>query len=93
MKLRDQIFENYLQHACRIQNPAILNAVKQVLSDKEQDSIQSHASLVTQDKLVLVVKRPERLREIIFVVKGEPDSVKIYRCRLTLKRKQNPGKI
>lgn len=94
MKLHEQILENYLWHVCRVKDPKILNAVKQVLSAKEQDGIEPHASVVTKRKLVVVAKHPERLQEIIFIERGgRLDTGKIYRCRLTLNRKQNAGKI
>ncbi len=93
MKLHEQILESYLRNACRVKDPKILNAVRQVLSAQEQGSIEPHASVVTQKKLVVVVKHPERLKEIIFIRTGERGSGKIYRCRLALKGKQNPGKI
>lgn len=91
MKLHEQELEDYLRNACRVKDPRILNAVKGRLSDREQESIEAHASIVSQNKLVAVVQNPDRLKEIILIREDAPGEV--YRCDLTLKRKQSPGKI
>lgn len=93
MKLHEQELEDYLRNACRVRDSRILNAVKRVLSDREQESIEPHASIVACEKLVVVAKHTARLKEIVLIEKGEHGPGKIYRCRLTLKREQNPGKI
>jgi len=93
MKLHGEILKDYLRTTCRVKDPRILSAVRRVLSAQEQDNIEPHASVVTREKLVIIAKHPERLKEIVFIGRGERGPGKIYRCLLTLKRKQNPGKI
>lgn len=93
MKLHEQLLEDYLRIICRVKDLEILNAVKKVLSVREQDSIEAHASVVSGEKLIVIAKNPEHLKEIVFIGKGGRVPGKIYRCRLTLKRKQNSGKI
>ena len=87
MKVHEQLLEDYLRTACRIKDPRILNAAKRVLSAREQAGIEPHASIVTKDKLVVVVKCPGRLKEIIIIGKGGENAEKPCRYYLTLKRK------
>jgi len=92
MTLNEEILGNYLRFACRVKDPRILNAVGQVLSAREKGSIEPHASVVTGEKMVVALKRPERLKEIIIIGKSG-SSVRIYRSRLRLNRKQNSRKV
>ncbi len=91
MTLSDEMLINYLQFARRVNDSNIFDAVARVLSAQERGSIEAHASVVTRKKAVLVVKRPERLKEIILIGKENPEIIRRY--SLTLQRKQNRGKI
>jgi len=90
MRLYERILEDYLRHTIAAKDPRILNALKQVLSTREQGSVEAHASLVTQKKLVVVCEHPERLREVILIGRQNPG--KVRRERLALKRKKNASK-
>lgn len=86
-KLQADILEDYLRHTYRVQDQAILNAVKRALSAREQKIFELHATVVTGKKLVVICRHPERIKEVILITKECPR--KIYRKRLTLDRKQN----
>ena len=90
MKLYETILEDYLRHTYRVKDPNILNSVKRVLSAEEQGSVELHATVVSQKKLVVVCEHPEQLEEVILIRKRYPR--RVYRSRLALDRKNNARK-
>ncbi len=89
MKLQETILEDYLRHTYCVKDPRVLNAVKRVLSVREQGSLELHATVVTGKKLVVICECPERIKEVILMEKQNPG--RVYRQRLALKRKKNPA--
>jgi hypothetical protein len=90
MRLSERILEDYLRHTFGTKDPRILKALRKILSGRERGNVEAHLSLVTQGKLVVVCKRPERIREVILIWKENPGEVR--RGRLALKGKQDASK-
>ncbi len=93
MKLHEKIFEDFMGKTYEIVDPEILNSLQRILSAEEQDKVESHISVVTETKLVIIARHPERLKEIIFIAKGKRGRERIYRARLRLKSQKSAGKI
>jgi hypothetical protein len=86
VKPQDRLLRDYVEQVCRVKDPRILNAVRRVLSAKEKTAIEPHVSVVTGEKVMLVVRRPEQLKKILIM---GSDPGKIYCFSLRLNRKQN----
>ena len=94
MRLRKKVFEDYIGwQTYKTRNPQMIKAIKQMLPAGE-DNLEPHISVMSQEKLIIAAQKPEQIREIILVrIGGRGCPEKIYRSRLTLKRKQRAGKI
>ena len=86
----ERTLEDYLRHIFSATDPKILKALKEVLSAREQGSVEPHISLVTQRKLVALCKHPDEIQEVILI--GRDNLTRVRRERLTLKGKQDPSK-
>ena len=90
MNLSERAMDDYLRHTFRGEDARIFDVLKHVLSAREQGDVEAHVSVVAREKLAVVCNRPERLREVILIARGNPDE--IMRGRLTLKRKKTRPK-
>lgn len=94
MRLGKRIFKDYLWwQTYRTKNPKILDVIKQMLPAGDPDNLEPHISVIAQEKLIIVTKDPERLREIILIRIGKRGPESIYRSRLSLKGKQSAGEV
>ena len=84
------LLEDYLRNKCKVKELKIRNSVRRNLSPREQWNVELHSTILTEKKLVVIASHPERLKEVIFIVQGNPG--KIYRYSLGLKQKKNPRK-
>lgn len=83
--------EDILRYPQVMTDQRLVRAVNKLLTPEEREDVDFLGGIVAGTKIILVCKDPTSLREVIMIGRRNPK--KVYRRRLSLKRKNYPAQV